>query len=176
MIPKKSPSKADSPAKSPTPTEQTRCPACGSRVAPADIDAQMLAADADPTEIDALRAQRQARKAGAVGDIRARVDALDLADKVRANAAPRPGDGPTKGTDTCPACGSEHVVVDSSKLSVVGRRILARSASQATAKSVDQIRSAKSAPSKAKMAEDNRRAAVAREGARKSAARRWGRA
>ncbi|MCZ4581810.1 MULTISPECIES: hypothetical protein [Gordonia] len=158
------------PKKKPTkPATPTRpCPACATVVPAADINPSMVTAAVSDPEIDAMRLQRRARRSG---DIEKGLRLRQVAGEVRDEAFEVE---PHAGDDQCPTCRSERVAVNESKLSTLGKRMLARSRQQATEGAVDEIRERKSRKSRDELADGNRQRAVAREGLRKVHGGRWG--
>ncbi|MDH3006247.1 hypothetical protein [Gordonia alkanivorans] len=155
-------------AKSEATTPTRPCPACSTVVPAADINATMLVASVGDTSIDEMRLRRRARRAG---DIEESLRLRQVAGQVRDEA---PETEPKSGDDVCPACRTENVAINESRLSDLGRRMLARSRAGATESAVDEIRERKSRKSREVFAEGNRKRAVAREGLRKIHGGRWG--
>lgn len=145
----------------PTPSRKAQvparpCPACAT-VVPADqINPNALTSNVSDASIDALRLRRRARR---TGDIESALRLRQTATEVGNEA---PDAHAVKGDDVCPACGTENVRVNESKLSAYGKRLLASGRQDSTSAAVDEIRKRKGAASVARIGEHNRRAAAAR--------------
>lgn len=128
------------------------CPACHSLSA--NIDRSMLQASRAE-----MRATIAARRASRSGDLAEVVQAEDFAKRLQAEAE---NAEPEAGSDRCPACGAEGIVVDRSALSPVGQTAMLAARQETTTSQVDEIRRRRTAESVAAMEEHNKQAAKRR--------------